>query len=66
MKTCTGTARKCEICRKRAATVSARKLFGDRGVLFCCDGCKPDASKRPPALRNLPLWYEVTPLDAVA
>jgi hypothetical protein len=62
MMTCTRPDRKCEICRKAAATVVARKLFGDRSTLICCDGCKPDANKRPAALRNQPFWYDVTPL----
>ena len=37
-----------------------RKLWGKGGTLLTCDGHKPDASKRPEKLRNLPFFYEVS------
>ena len=57
-----GGGRKCVVCRKRQATVEARKLWGDGGVLLCCDVCKPDMSKRPESQRHLPFFYEVVAL----
>ncbi len=44
---------------------SARKLFGKRDVLVTCDEHKPDASKRPPSLRHLPMFYVVTALECL-
>ncbi len=57
------TGKKCDFggC-KHEAKWNARKLFGKGDTLHTCDQHKPDASKRPPSLRRLPFFYEVTPI----
>lgn len=63
-------AMKCEFTGcKHEAKWQAVKLFGDRKTLHVCDQHKPDASKRPASLKNVPMYYEVrsiaNALDAV-
>lgn len=47
---------------KHEAKWQAVKLFGDRKTLHVCDQHKPDASKRPASLKNVPMFYDVQPL----
>jgi hypothetical protein len=37
-------------------------LWGKGGTLCTCDEHRPDAAKRAPALRHLPMFYEVEPI----
>jgi hypothetical protein len=56
-------ANACEVkgC-KHEAHWAARKLFGKGETLHVCDEHKPDASRRPEALRHLPFFYDVQPI----